>query len=180
MIRPNLHRVMAKNDPLLANMNLGQRTPGREEMLKLPRRLVVIAVDEMDGLASQPAAVCRHVVVLPETEISEEIQCVVGLHAGVQPTHNHLIHLPRIGERAIAISNDVEVSKVKVGRKPSVSHDDDYAGMIPALFVRTAESASTAKAIHCAFAPLSYQRGDGFGKGIGSLQSGQRFNDRFG
>jgi len=149
-------------------------------MLKLSRRLVVIAVDEMDGLASQPLAICRHAIVLAETEISEEIHCVIWLHKGIQSIHNHLIHLPRIGERAIAISDDVEVSKVKVGRKPSVSHDDDYAGMIPALFVRTAESASTAKAIHCAFAPLSYQRGDGFGKGIGSLQSGQRFNDRFG
>ena len=102
-------------------------------MLKLLRRLVVIAVDEMDGLASQPIAVCRHIVVLAETEISEEIQCVVRFHAGIQPIHDHLIHLPRIRERAIAISNDVEVSKVKVGRKPSVSHDDDYAGMPLAL-----------------------------------------------
>jgi hypothetical protein len=171
---------MAKNDPLFANGNLGQRTPGREEMLKFPRRLVVVAVDEMDSLASQPIAICRHLVMLAETEISEKIQCVVGLHAGVQSIHDHLIHLPRIRERAIAISDDVEMSKVKVGRKPSVSHDDDYAGMNHALFVRTVESASTAKALHCAVAPLSYQRGDGFGKGIGNLQSGQRFNDRFG
>src|SRR5271166_3332217 len=133
MVRPYLHRVMAKNDPLLANMNARQRTPRREEMLKLPRRLVVIAVDEMDGLASQPVAICRHAVVLAETEISEEIKHVVGLHAGIQSIHNHLIHLPRIRERAIAISNDVEVSKVKVGRKPSVSHDDDYAGMPPRI-----------------------------------------------
>ena len=108
-------------------------------MLKLPRCLVVIAVNEMDGLASQPLAICRHAIVLAETEISEEIQCVIGLHAGVQSIHNHLIHLPRICERAIAISDDVEVSKVKVGRKPSVSHDDDYAGMNHALFVRAAE-----------------------------------------
>ena len=149
-------------------------------MLKLSSRFVVIAVDEMDGLASQAVAICRHAVVLAETKISEKIQCVVGLHKGIQAIHNHFIHLPRICERAIAISDDVEVPEVKVGREPDVSHDDDYAGMIPALFVRTAESASTAKAIHCAFAPLSYQRGDGFGKGIGSLQSGQRFNDRFG
>jgi hypothetical protein len=105
-------------------------------MLKLPRRFVVIAVDEMDGLASQTITVCRHVVMLAETEISEEIQCVVGLHKGIQSIHNHLIHFPRICEWAIAISNDIEVSKVKVGRKPSVSHDDDYAGMTPALFVQ--------------------------------------------
>src|ERR1035441_4609070 len=105
MIRPNLHRVMAKNDPLLGNTNLGQGAPRREEMLKLPRRLVVIAVDEMDGLASQPIAVCRHVVMLGETEISEKIQCVVWLYKGVQSIHNNLIHLPRICEWAIAISN---------------------------------------------------------------------------
>jgi len=126
---------MAKNDPLLANRNLGQRTPRREEVLKLPRRLVVIAVDEMNGLASHPIAVRRHVVMLAETKISEEIQCVIWLHKGIQSIHNHLIHLLRICERAIAISNDVEVSKVKVGREPSVSHDDDYAGMNPALLV---------------------------------------------
>lgn len=100
-------------------------------MLKLPRRLVVIAVDEMDGLASQPISICCYVVVLAETEISKEIQCVIGLHAGVQSIHNDLIHLPRICERTLAVSNDVEVSKVKVGRKPDVSHDDDYAGMPP-------------------------------------------------
>ena len=149
-------------------------------MLKLPRRLVVIAVDEMDVLASQPIAVCRHIVMLAETEISEKIQYVVGLHAGVKSIHDHVIHLPCICEWARAISDDVEVSKVKVGRKPSVGHDDDYAGMTPALFVQTAESASTAKAIHCAFASLSYHRSDGFGKGIGNLQSGQRCHHRFG
>ena len=128
---------MAKYDPLLANRNLGQRTPRREEMLKLPRCLVVIAVDEMDGLASQPIAVCRHVVVLAETEISEKIKRVVWLHTGIQSIHNHLIHLPRICEGAIAISDDVKVSKVIVGRKPSVSHDDDYAGMPRALIGRS-------------------------------------------
>jgi hypothetical protein len=148
-------------------------------MLKFLRRLVVIAVDEMDGMASQPIAICRHIIRLAKTEISKEIKRVVGLHAGVQSIHNHLIHLPRICERAIAISDDVEVSKVKVGRKPSVGHDDDYAGMTPALFVQTAESASTAKAIHCAFASVSYQRGDGFGKGIGNLQFSQRCGHRF-
>jgi len=50
---------------------------------------------------------------------------------------------------------------VKVGREPSVGHDDDYAGMPLALFEQTAETASTAKAIRCAFAALPYQRGDG-------------------
>ena len=114
-------------------------------MLKLPRRVVVIAVNEMDGLASKPIAVCRHIVMLAETEISEEIQCVVGLHAGVQSIHNHLIHLPRIRERAIAISNDVEVSKVEVGRKPGISHDDDYAGLVPTLLAHTYDP--------CAIAP---------------------------
>src|SRR5665213_365257 len=104
MVRPNLHRIVAKNDPLLANRNLGQRAPRREEMLKLSRRLVVIAVDEMDGLASQPIAVCCYVVVLTETEISKKIKHVVGLHTGVQSVQNHLIHLLRICERAIAIS----------------------------------------------------------------------------
>ena len=108
--------------------------------MKTPRRLVVIAVYEMDGLASQPVAVCRHVVVLAETKISEETKRVVGLHAGVQSIHNRLIHLPRICEWAIAVSNDVEVSKMKIGRKPSVSHNDDYAGTVPALLMRTTGS----------------------------------------
>ena len=149
-------------------------------MLKLPRRLIVIAVDEMDGIASQSVTIRRHAVVLAETEISEKIKRVVWLHTGIQSIHNHLIHLPRIRERAIAISNDVEVSKVKIGRKPNVGHDDDYAGVPPYCLCGQPSSASTAKAIHCAFASLSYQRGDGFGKGIGNLQSGQRCNDRFG
>ena len=97
-------------------------------MLNFLCSLVVIAVDEMDCLASQPMTIRRRTIRLAETEVSEEVKRVVGLHIGVQSIHNHLIHLPRICERAIAISNDVEVSKMKVGRKPSVSHDDDYAG----------------------------------------------------
>ena len=65
-------------------------------MLKLPRRLIVIAVDEMDGIASQSVTIRRHAVVLAEAEISKEINRVVWLHAGVQSIHNHLIHLLRI------------------------------------------------------------------------------------
>ena len=93
----------------------------------------MIAVDELDGLTSQTITVCIHVVMLAETEITEKIQSVVGLDPGVQSIHYHLIHLPRIRERAIAISDDVEMSKVKVGLEPSVSHVDDYAGMPFAL-----------------------------------------------
>jgi len=109
-------------------------------MLKFLRRLIVIAVDEMDGLAEQQMTIRRHVVRLAETEVSEEVKRVVGLHAGVQSIHNRLIHLPRICEWAIAVSNDVEVSKMKIGRKQSVSHNDDYAGTVPALLMRATGS----------------------------------------
>ena len=146
----------------------------------LTRRPVVIAIDEMDGLASEPLAICRHAIVLAETEISEEIKRVVWLHAGVQSIHNHFIHLPCIRERAIAISNDVEVSKVKVGRKPSVSHDDDYAGMTAALFVRTAEFRVNGESysLRVRIAVVSARRR--LRQRVGNLQSVQRCNDRFG
>jgi hypothetical protein len=45
-----------------------------------------------------------------------------------------------IRERAIAISDDVEVSEVKIGRKPSLSHDNDYPAISPGLFVQAKRS----------------------------------------
>jgi len=35
-----------------------------------------------------------------------------------------LVHLLRVREWTVAVANDVEVPKMKVGRKPGVSHDD--------------------------------------------------------
>ena len=73
MVRPNLHRLEAKNDPVFANRTLGQRTAKGEEVLKSPHRLTVIAVGQVNGLASQPIAICRHAIVLVEAEISAGI-----------------------------------------------------------------------------------------------------------
>jgi hypothetical protein len=131
MVRPHPHSVVAKNDSLLADMNLSQRTPQGKKILKLPRRLIVIALDEMDRPAGQAIAICRHIIRSTQAEISEKIKCVMGLHRGIQSIHDDFIHLLRVSKRTTAVTNDVEVSKVKVGCKPSVSHRYDYAGIVP-------------------------------------------------
>lgn len=105
-------------------------------MLKLPRRLVVITLNEVDCPAGQPIAICRHIIRSAQAEISEKIKRVMGLHRGIQSINDDFIHLLRVGKRTIAVANDVEVSKVKVGRKPSVSHRYDYAGTTPWLLAR--------------------------------------------
>jgi hypothetical protein len=72
MVRPYPHSIVAKHDVLFANMDLGKQTPRCEEVLKFPRRLVVVPLDEMDGLAGQPLSILRHVSGAAETEVSEE------------------------------------------------------------------------------------------------------------
>jgi hypothetical protein len=128
--------VVAKSNSLLADMNLSQRTPRGKEMLRLPRRLVVITLNEMDCPAGNTVAICGHVIGSAQAEISEKIKRVMGLHRGIQSIHDDFIHLLRVGKRTIAVANDVEVSKVKVGCKPSVSHRYDYAGTAPWLLAR--------------------------------------------
>jgi hypothetical protein len=57
----------------VANMDLGKQTPRCEEVLKFPWRLVVVPLDEMDGLASQLPSMLRHVPGAAETEVSDEV-----------------------------------------------------------------------------------------------------------
>ena len=97
-------------------------------MLKLPRRLVVITLNEVDCPAGKTIAICRHIIRSAQAEISEKIKRVMGLYRRIQAIHDSFIHLPCVCKRTIAVTNDVEVSKVKVGCKPSVSHRYDYAG----------------------------------------------------
>src|ERR1039458_6270866 len=122
MVRPDAHRVMAKNDSLLTHMNFGQRTPGSEDALGFARHLVMVSLDKMDRLAVQALAIVRHLFNAAHAKIPKEIERIVWLDVRVHPIHNARIHLFRALKRTIAIANDVEVSEVKIGCKPGIGH----------------------------------------------------------
>lgn len=142
MVRPDLHGIVAENDPLLTHPNFGERTPRGEQVLYLPRRSVVISVDEVDRLAGNLIAIEGDCLWSSHAEIPEKIEHVIRLHRRIHALQDSRVHLLRIRERTLAVANDVEVPEMEVGRKPSVSHDDVYAGtLVPLIlsFVRLSE-----------------------------------------
>jgi hypothetical protein len=64
---------------------------------------------------------------LPRQKVSEEVERVVRFDTGIHALRNRLVHFMRIGERALAETNDVGVPQMKIGREPDVSHHLDYA-----------------------------------------------------
>ena len=122
MMQPDARRVMAKNNSLLASMNLRQRTPRSKSTLEFARHLVVIAFNEMDSFAVQTLAIGCNLFNAAHAEIAEKIQRVVWLDALVQSIRDARIHLFRACKRSITVANDIEVPEVKVGCEPSISH----------------------------------------------------------
>ena len=121
-MRPDAHRVMAKNDSLLAHMDFGQGTPGSKNALGFARHFVMVSLNKMDSLAVQTLAIGSDFFNAAHAEITDEIQYVIWLDALVHPIHDARIHLFRGRERSIAVANDVEVPEVEIGREPSISH----------------------------------------------------------
>jgi hypothetical protein len=118
---------VAENDSLLAHLDLGQRTPRREDLLYLPRRPVVVSVNEMDCLAGDLIAIEGDGLWAAHAEVSEEIEHVIRLDQRIQTLQDGRVHLSRVCERTVAVANDIEVPQMKVGRKPNVSHNDVFA-----------------------------------------------------
>ena len=113
---------MAKNDSLLAHMDFGQGTPGGKDALGFARNFVVVSLDKMDRLAVQALAIGRHLFNAAHAEIPKKIERIVWLDVRVHPICDVRIHLFRTRKRAIAIADDVEVPKVKIGCEPSIGH----------------------------------------------------------
>src|SRR5271170_7368734 len=90
VVRPDLHGVVAENNPLLANSNFGERTPRREQVLHLSRSSVVISVDEVDCLAGNLIAVEGNCFRSSHAEVPEEIEHVMSLHRRI-----HALDEPR-------------------------------------------------------------------------------------
>jgi hypothetical protein len=118
---------MAENDPLLAHLDLGQRTPRREDLRYLPCRPVVISINEVDCLAGDLIAIKGNGLRAAHAEVSEEIEHVIRLDQRIQTLQDGCVHLPRVREGTVAVANDIEVPQMKVGRKPSVSHNAVFA-----------------------------------------------------
>jgi hypothetical protein len=56
---------MAKNDSLLAHMDLGQGTPGSKDTLGFARHFVMVSFNKMDRLAVQALAIGATFSTLP-------------------------------------------------------------------------------------------------------------------
>jgi hypothetical protein len=118
---------VAENDSLFAHLDLGQGTPRREDLLYLPRRPVVVSVNEVDCLAGDLIAIEGDGLRAAHAEVPEEIEQVIGLDQRIQALQDGRVHLPRVCERTFAVANDIEVPQMKVGCKPSVSHNAVFA-----------------------------------------------------
>ncbi len=127
VLRPHLHGIVAEDDPLVAYLDLGQRTPRREDLLYLPRRPVVVSVNEVDCLAGDLIAIEGDGLRAAHAEVTEEIEHVIWPDQRIQTLQDGRVHLPRVCEGTVAVANDVEVPQMKVGRKPSVSHNAVFA-----------------------------------------------------
>jgi len=121
-MRPDAHRVMAKNDSLLAHMNLRQGTPGSKDALGFARHFVMVPLDKMDRLAVQALAIGHHLFNASHAKVPEEIERIIWLDVRVHPIRDVRIHLFRARKRTIAIANDVEMPEVKIGCEPSIGH----------------------------------------------------------
>ena len=91
-------------------------------MLRLPRRFVVISVDEVDRLTGNLLSIGRYGFGSAHTKVSEKIENIIRLHRSIQSLQDGRVHLLRVGERTVAVANDVEVPKVEVGGEPNVGH----------------------------------------------------------
>ena len=102
-MQPDAHRVMAKNDPLLAHMDFGQGTPGSKDTLRFARHFVVVSFDKMDRFAVQALAIGRHLFNAAHAKIPKEIERIVWLDVRVHPFRDARIHLFRVLKRTIEI-----------------------------------------------------------------------------
>jgi hypothetical protein len=121
-VMPHTHRIVAEDDALLPNVNLGQLLPGEKDPRQSARDSVMVAFDDVNVPASDSISVMPHAVRAAQTEITEEVENVVLFHRGVQSIENDSIHLPGRLERTAAIADDVLVSEVKVSAEPSGAH----------------------------------------------------------
>src|ERR1700722_21009427 len=115
VLRPDLHGIVAENDPLLTHPNFGERTPRGEQVLYLSSRIVVIYVYEVDLLAANLIAIEGNCFWSSHAEVPEEIEHVVRLHRRIHEFEDRLVHLLRVREWTVAVANDVEVPEMKVG-----------------------------------------------------------------
>ena len=127
MAPPDAHGVVAKDDALIADMNLRKGAPRGKEGLTLTSRLIVISLDEMDRLARDSIAMSLYVLRASETKISEEIKGISWLHAGIQSFDHGFVHFSRVRKRAIAEADDIEMPEMKICSEPSISHLHNYA-----------------------------------------------------
>jgi hypothetical protein len=93
----------------------------------------VVSVNEVDCLAGDLIPVEGDGLRAAHAEVPEEIEHIIGLDQGIQTLQDGRVHLPRVCERTVAVANDIEVPQMKVGRKPSVSHNAVFSETLLSL-----------------------------------------------
>ena len=80
----------------------------------------MIPVDEVDRLTGNLLTKGGYGLRSPRAKVAEEIKHIIRFHRSIQALQDGRVHLLRICERTIAVANDVEVPKVKVGGEPNI------------------------------------------------------------
>lgn len=91
-------------------------------MLEFPRSLIVIPLDEVDCLAGDTLSVRSDLFLISKAEVSQKVENIIWLHAGIHTFNKRSIHFLRTGKRTFAVPDDVEVSEVKICCEPHVPH----------------------------------------------------------
>lgn len=110
---PYPHGIMHQHDLLPFNSDLVVVLQPLKAIAELLDAFVVVAPNEMDAAIEPSAVVPRgHPVVPPEGKVAKMVDVVVRLDNCVPVGDNRFIHLNRVFERPVAITNDVCVAEM--------------------------------------------------------------------
>lgn len=119
---PDPHGVMTDYDGPAMYGDFRKVAEPRELLGEIANLFVVIARHCKDFLAPNLLAVLQSLRLAPDTEITKEIQDVIGLNGGVETVEDRLIHFLDASKRSIAVADYVGMPEMKICRKPYVWH----------------------------------------------------------
>jgi hypothetical protein len=82
----------------------------------------VIPLDEVDCLAGEALPIRDDLFRTAKAEVSQEIENIIWLDAGIHSLNERFVHFLCSGKRALAVPDDVEVPEVEIGCEPYIPH----------------------------------------------------------
>lgn len=119
---PCPHRIVAEHDSLVPNRDLGEFLHPLELVCDLRNDAIVVSEDEMNTAATNSLAIGERHLRPAHAEVAQEVQLIFSLHALVEPGEDHVVHFRSAIEWTVAVSNDVGMTEVEIGREPRSLH----------------------------------------------------------